>query len=182
MRAQPRECEGARSDPYRCSISVNPLESIFNPLDSDLERFVVERQIRGSAIRKGKSRSTTKAGVELIQQIFFGWEDTRHAIGVFCDLFKAFYCVHHNTLIRKLRNYGVTGRSLELLEPYLKLALTEPHMCDPSDLKAEDALTKGTMVDINTSNSLHSRLVKTYLSMVQEKRKKNEAVNKKEKN
>ncbi|GBP68765.1 hypothetical protein EVAR_83497_1 [Eumeta japonica] len=37
-----------------------------------------------------KGRSTTEAGVELIQQIFGAWEDSRDAIGVFCDLSKAF--------------------------------------------------------------------------------------------
>ncbi|GBP16981.1 Probable RNA-directed DNA polymerase from transposon BS [Eumeta japonica] len=66
-----------------------------------------------------KGRSTTEAGVELIQQIFGAWEDSRDAIGVFCDLSKAFDCIHHDTLIRKLHHYGVTGRSLGLLESYL---------------------------------------------------------------
>ncbi|GBP43667.1 Probable RNA-directed DNA polymerase from transposon BS [Eumeta japonica] len=66
-----------------------------------------------------KGRSTTEAGVELIQLIFGAWEDSWDAIGVFCDLSKAFDCVHHDTLIRKLHHYGVTGRSLGLLESYL---------------------------------------------------------------
>ncbi|GBP39269.1 Probable RNA-directed DNA polymerase from transposon BS [Eumeta japonica] len=66
-----------------------------------------------------EGRSTTEAGVELIQQIFDAWEDSWDAIGVFCDLSKAFDCVHHDTLIRKLHHYGVTGRSLGLLESYL---------------------------------------------------------------
>ncbi|GBP44619.1 Probable guanine nucleotide exchange factor MCF2L2 [Eumeta japonica] len=64
-------------------------------------------------------RSTTEAGVELIHQIFDTWEDSRDTIGVFCDLSKAFDCVYHDTLFRKLHHYGVTDRSLELLESYL---------------------------------------------------------------
>ncbi|GBP65266.1 Probable RNA-directed DNA polymerase from transposon BS [Eumeta japonica] len=32
---------------------------------------------------------------------------------------KAFDCVHHETLIGKLRHYGVTGRALDLLKSYL---------------------------------------------------------------
>ncbi|GBP36871.1 Probable RNA-directed DNA polymerase from transposon BS [Eumeta japonica] len=43
-----------------------------------------------------------------------------HQIGIFCDLSKAFDCVHHDTLIRKLRHFGVTGRSLGLLESCLR--------------------------------------------------------------
>ncbi|GBP41961.1 Probable RNA-directed DNA polymerase from transposon BS [Eumeta japonica] len=67
-----------------------------------------------------KGRPTTEAGVELIQQIFDAWEDSRDAIGVFCDLSKAFDCVHRDTLIRKLHHYGVTGRSIALLDSYLR--------------------------------------------------------------
>ncbi|GBP89069.1 Probable RNA-directed DNA polymerase from transposon BS [Eumeta japonica] len=66
-----------------------------------------------------KGRSKTEAGVELIQQIFDVWEDSWDAIGVFCDLSKAFDCVHHDTLIRKLHHYGVMGRSLGLPKSYL---------------------------------------------------------------
>ncbi|GBP49573.1 hypothetical protein EVAR_97869_1 [Eumeta japonica] len=33
-----------------------------------------------------RTRSTIDAGVELIQQIFGAWEDSRDVVGVFCDL------------------------------------------------------------------------------------------------
>ncbi|GBP76195.1 hypothetical protein EVAR_54951_1 [Eumeta japonica] len=41
------------------------------------------------------------------------------SVGKINDRNKAFDCVHHDTLIRKLHHYGVTGRSLRLLESYL---------------------------------------------------------------
>ncbi|KAG6447147.1 hypothetical protein O3G_MSEX004791 [Manduca sexta] len=67
-----------------------------------------------------RGRSTTDAGVELIHNIYFAaWEDTQNALGVFCDLSKAFDCVHHDILIRKLSHYGVNGISLELFKSYL---------------------------------------------------------------
>ncbi|GBP15890.1 Probable RNA-directed DNA polymerase from transposon BS [Eumeta japonica] len=63
--------------------------------------------------------STIDAGVELVQHIFGAWEDSRDAISIFCDLSKAFDCVHHESLIGKLRHYGVTDRALDLLKSYL---------------------------------------------------------------
>ncbi|GBP00810.1 hypothetical protein EVAR_67855_1 [Eumeta japonica] len=70
-----------------------------------------------------RGRSTIDAGVELVEKIFEAWEDSRNAIGVFCDLSKAFDCVNHETLIRKLHHYGVTGRALDLLASYLTNSL-----------------------------------------------------------
>ncbi|GBP00321.1 Probable RNA-directed DNA polymerase from transposon BS [Eumeta japonica] len=66
-----------------------------------------------------RGRSRIDAGVELVQHIFGAWEDSRDAINIFCDLSKAFDCVYHETLIGKLRHYGVTGRALDLLKSYL---------------------------------------------------------------
>ncbi|GBP78594.1 hypothetical protein EVAR_57162_1 [Eumeta japonica] len=66
-----------------------------------------------------RRRSTIDAGVELVEKNFEVKEDFRNAIGVFCDLFNAFDCVHHETLIRQLHHYGVKGRALDLLASYL---------------------------------------------------------------
>lgn len=66
-----------------------------------------------------KGRSTTDASVELISHIFHAWEESRDALGIFCDLSKAFDCVHHETLIRKLHHYGIRGAALDLLTSYL---------------------------------------------------------------
>jgi hypothetical protein len=40
--------------------------------------------------------------------------------GIFCDLKKAFNCVNHNILIKKLDHYGITGINRTLYESYLK--------------------------------------------------------------
>lgn len=66
-----------------------------------------------------KGRSTTHAGADLIQNILEAWEKSQNAIGIFCDLSKAFDCVNHEILVRKLKYYGVTDEALKLISSYL---------------------------------------------------------------
>lgn len=66
-----------------------------------------------------KGRSTTDAGVELVRNIYDAFEESQNAIGVFCDLSKAFDCVEHQTLLLKLKHYGVEDRAIRLLKSYL---------------------------------------------------------------
>lgn len=54
-----------------------------------------------------------------MKHIFDAWEHSQDAIGIFCDLSKAFDCVEHETLIRKLQHYGLSAKSLDLVLSYL---------------------------------------------------------------
>jgi Reverse transcriptase (RNA-dependent DNA polymerase) len=66
-----------------------------------------------------KGRSTTDAGVTLLRHIYDAWERSQNALGVFCDLSKAFDCVEHQTLIYKLQHYGIKNVAQKLIFSYL---------------------------------------------------------------
>lgn len=75
-----------------------------------------------------RGRSTTDASLSLIKHILEAWEDSHDAIGVFCDLSKAFDCVDHKTLLRKLKYYGIVGNALKIIESYLKGRIQKVHI------------------------------------------------------
>jgi len=68
-----------------------------------------------------RAKKNTIAAIEvLITKVFEAFENKGLALAVFCDLSKAFDCVNHKKLLRKLRNMGFKGTSLKFLESYLK--------------------------------------------------------------
>lgn len=114
---------GDKSDPSNFRpISILPALSkifekiIFNQL---LSHFNLNKLFHEKQYGFTKGKSTTDAGVALIKHIFDAWQEKKDAIGVFCDLSKAFDCVDHQTLLFKLEHYGVSGKALSLLHSYL---------------------------------------------------------------
>jgi len=46
-------------------------------------------------------------------------DSKKHSIAIFCDLSKAFDCVNHSLLLKKLKSLGVGGRAVEWFASYL---------------------------------------------------------------
>lgn len=114
---------GSTSDPTNFRpISVLPaLSKIFEKiiLDQLLIHFNNNKLMHSQQYGFTRGRSTADAGLKLISEILNAWENSHDAIGVFCDLSKAFDCVHHEILIKKLQHYGIGKKALNLMESYL---------------------------------------------------------------
>lgn len=67
-----------------------------------------------------KKRSTVQALTTIVGWILKGLDEKESALGVFCDLSKAFDCVHHGILLAKLDHYGIQGTDLKLCKSYLE--------------------------------------------------------------
>jgi hypothetical protein len=63
--------------------------------------------------------STDNAIFKLIESVFKAWNQKDCVAGIFCDLSRAFDCVAHELLVRKLEFYGIRGLHLEWFISYL---------------------------------------------------------------
>ena len=66
-----------------------------------------------------QNRSTTDAIIDLTQYIFDNLDLGETVISFFLDFSKAFDCVIHSILLRKLEAYGVSGNELGVFRSYL---------------------------------------------------------------
>lgn len=110
---------GDKTDPSNFRpVSVLPvLSKIFEKLmlNQMLPHFALNKLLLTQQYGFTRGRSTTDAGVALLHHIFGAWENSHDAIGIFCDLSKAFDCVCHDTLLLKLSHYGIRGQGLKML-------------------------------------------------------------------
>ena len=66
-----------------------------------------------------KGHNTTHATLDFVKAIEEAIGEGDMAIGVFCDLSKAFDTLNHSVLISKLDHYGIRGKMKEWLQSYL---------------------------------------------------------------
>ena len=103
-------------------ISILPLFSklferaMYNRLHAYLERFDVLFS-RQYGFRSGKSTSQSCANV--LQYIYDNLDNGKNVLSVFLDFRKAFDCVDHVILLKKLYHYGIRGVLHEWFESYL---------------------------------------------------------------
>lgn len=103
-------------------VSILPtLSKIFEKiiLQQMSEFFVENELLHARQFGFRKNYSTIDAATKLVTSIFESWEDFHDAVGIFCDLSKAFDCVDHVSLLKKLQHYGVRNKALKLIESYL---------------------------------------------------------------
>ena len=87
---------------------------------SKLFDFLVRYQILFKSqygFRKG--RNTTHATVDFLQTVERALHDQEYAIGIFCDLSKAFDTLDHDILLKKLDHYGIRGKWHAWIKSYL---------------------------------------------------------------
>lgn len=66
-----------------------------------------------------KAKSSETALLEIKEQILDNIENRMLTLGIFLDFRKAFDCVQHDVLLKKLPLYGIRGVALSLIKSYL---------------------------------------------------------------
>ena len=108
-------------------INYRPI-SILNSLSKILEKAASIRLINhlernnilaDSQYAYRKSRSTELAATKLVNKILNNFDENKITIAVFLDLTRAFDCVNHEILCKKMEYYGIKNSALEWFKSYL---------------------------------------------------------------
>lgn len=67
-----------------------------------------------------KNKSTTKAIISILETVLDAIDNNKVPCATLIDLSKAFDCVSHDYLLKKLEFYGIRGHGLDLLKSYLQ--------------------------------------------------------------
>ena len=122
-RVVPLHKGGCRSDinNYR-PISVLSLFSkiferiVYNQLYAFLEKYDI---LSPNQYGFRKNRSTTEAVIQQLEFIYQNLDQNKTVVSIFMDFSKAFDCIDHRLLLRKLYFYGIRGLPYLWFESYL---------------------------------------------------------------
>jgi hypothetical protein len=67
-----------------------------------------------------KNVTTDDAVFSLLDEVLTAFNIQSKAMGIFCDIEKAFDCVNHDILLHKLEIYGISGITKNLFTQYIK--------------------------------------------------------------
>ena len=104
-------------------ISLLPIFSkimerlIYNKLFDFLVRYEI---LFNSQYGFRKGHNTTHATADFLKIVEDTLDNNEIALGIFCDLSKAFDTLDHKILLMKLKHYGIKGLALQWFESYLK--------------------------------------------------------------
>lgn len=106
---------------YRPISLLPALSKIFEKvIFNQLYEYFHQKKLFYSAqygFRKG--HSTELASLELVDRIMIEMDKGKTPLSIFLDLSKAFDTLDHEILIQKLKHYGITGISLDLMRSYI---------------------------------------------------------------
>ncbi|KAI5708544.1 hypothetical protein M8J77_024913 [Diaphorina citri] len=106
---------------YRPISLLNTISKIFEKLMHSRLMNHLQKHKLLSDVQFGfvNNRSTSDAISNFLAELYLSLYQTKSAIGIFCDLSKAFDCVGHAHLLHKLESYGVRGKTLDWFTSYL---------------------------------------------------------------
>ena len=85
-----------------------------------LNCYLIKNNILANEQFGFKEKSTTDTVTQaLLNNIQLSLDKKRLVSEIFCDLQKAFDCVNHNILLKKIKYYGITGTAYKLMQSYL---------------------------------------------------------------